>query len=76
MGEKRSSLFNERVPNQKNFRVLKHQYFLGFFGRGDFFLRGWFPTLLSKKKEDTKEYIFITFALCALCSNEEEAILL
>lgn len=26
-----------------------------------------------KKKEDTKEYIFITFALCALfCSNEEE----
>ena len=53
MGEKRSSLFNEREfpTSQKNFRVLiKHQYFLGFFGRGDFFLRGWFPTLSMEKK--------------------------
>jgi len=48
-------------PTQKNFRVLKHQYFLGFFGRGDFFLRGWFPTLLSKKKRRYKRVYLYYF---------------
>lgn len=63
MGEKRSSL-HESVPNtKKKFRVLKHQYFLGFVWKRRFFFIERVPDTVQKKK--IQEYIF-TLLLCAL----------
>jgi hypothetical protein len=68
MGEKRSSL-HDSVPNtlKKKFRVLKHQYFLGFVWKRRFFFIERVPDTVQKRR-----YKSISLLCFFVRSNEEE----